>query len=146
MTTTQKILNGILILAVVFMGYFLFAPHKAKLGDATVSNYPTWYYNGIVIGPQNTLLTQATFGTCNFTGQSSMASLSTTTLSCAAAGVQSGDKVFIEQAAMGSSTPIIAAFASTTNGFITGIITNLSGGTYQPATSSVSNVQYLDLR
>lgn len=141
----QKIFNGIVIVAILAMGYMVFAPHKSTLGDATVSNYPTWYYNGIVIGPQNTLLTQQTFGTCNLTGSVSLANLATSTVSCAASGALVGDKVFMEQATMASSTPIVAA-SVTSSGVVSAVIQNLSGGTMTPAGGGITGVQYLILR
>ncbi len=141
---------GIMAVAIVVIGFT--ALHKGgALGDATVSNYPTWYYNGIVIGPQNTLMTQATFGTCNLVGAASMGTLTNATLTCAAAGVKVGDKVFMTSTTAGagattdSGLPIIGAQVSSA-GVITVTVVNSTGGTNTPSGAAINGIQYLALR
>ncbi len=140
---------GILALAVIAVGYVALHSPKSggSLGDSTVSNYPTWYYNGIVIGPQNTLLSQMTFGTCNLTGTGSVTALGITTGSCIATGTKVGDKVFMTQPTLGGtgSYPIVAA-SVTTNGLITAKLQNLTGGAAAPTTGAITAVQYMVVR
>lgn len=130
---------------------FLFFHHPKALGDATVSNFPTWYYNGIVIGPQNTLMAQVTEGTCNLTGAASMGTLTNAALSCSAPGVKVGDKVFVTStnAGAGATTnsgfPIIGATVSA-NDVITVTLVNSTGGTNTPASGAITGIQYLAIR
>lgn len=142
----QKILNGILILAVLVLGVATFS-HVKTLGDATVSNYPTWYYNGIVIGPQNTLLTQEIFGTCNLAGATSVSNASTTSTTCTASGAKVGDKVFMTQPTVGGtgSFPIVAA-SITAADTITAVLQNQTGSSNAPTTGAITAVQYVILR
>lgn len=148
MTTLQKILNVILILAVVAIGYTSFAPHKAKLGDATVSNYPTWYYNGITIGPANDLVTQVLSGTVTCaTGASSITALASTTVDCAVSNVLPGDQVFVS---LPASTPAsigkVGAYASTTaSGYFELVLFNYATTTKAIA-GATSSVQYIIVR
>lgn len=137
-----------MIAAIVALGI---TGHSKALGDATVSNYPTWYYNGIVVGPQNTLLTQATFGTCNLVGAASMGTLTNATLTCAASGAKVGDKVFVTSinAGAGATTnsgfPIIGATVSAAD-VITVTLVNSTGGTNTPSGNAINGIQYLVLR
>ncbi len=146
----QKIINFVLGLALVIVFVAVFGHGKA-LGDATVSNYPTWYYNGIVIGPQNTLMTQATFGTCTLVGAASMGTLTNATLTCAAPGAKVGDKVFMTSinAGAGATTnsgfPIIGATVSATD-VITVTLVNSTGGTNTPSGNAITGINYLVLR
>ena len=146
MTTFQKVINGIVIAVVLFVGYTSFHATKT-LGDATVSNYPTWYYNGIVVGPQNTLLTQVTFGTCNLAGTGSVADRATTSGTCSAAGTKVGDKVFMTQPTLGGTGAYPLIYATVTSaGVITAVLQNQTGGAAAPTTGSITGVQYLVLR
>lgn len=146
----QKIINFVLGLALVVLFVATFGHGKA-LGDATVSNYPTWYYNGIVIGPQNTLLSQITKGTCNMTGAASMGTLTNATLSCAAPGAKVGDVVFMTSTTAGagattnSGFPIIGATVSATD-VITVTVVNSTGGTNTPSGAAINGIQYLVVR
>lgn len=137
---------GVMAVAILVVGFAAFHTSKS-LGDATVSNFPTWYYNGIVIGPQNTLLTQVTFGTCNISGTGSVADRATTSGTCPASGTLVGDKVFMTQKTVGGtgSYPIVAA-SITSTGVITSVLQNQTGGAAAPTTGAITAVQYLVLR
>ena len=150
MTNLQKIALGIVAVIAVVAGYLSLSGSHA-LGDATVSNYPTWYYNGIVIGSDNTLLTNINFGTCSLTGTSSSASLATETLSCSAPKAKVGDTVFMmSPSTTGTATstnggfPIIGAKVNTA-GTISVQVVNSTATTSAP-TTGLTGVQYLDLR
>ncbi len=127
---TQKVINFIVIVAIVVVGFVSF--HSKSLGDATVSNFPTWYYNGIDIGPNNKLISQEQFGSCTLTGAGSMLQAATATLACSAPGAKIGDTVFVQQDAPTRSMPIVAAKVTTADSlFVT--MSNLTGGTTTPS-------------
>lgn len=150
MNTFQKILNSVLVLVMIIMSFAVFG-HTKSLGDATVSNYPTWYYNGIVIGPQNVQTTQIIHGTCNLAGAASMGTLTNATLTCAAPGSKVGDQAFVysTNAGVGATTnsgfPIIGATVSAAD-VITVTVVNSTGGTNTPATGAITGIQYLVIR
>lgn len=149
-TLFQKVLNGLLVLGLLVLGVGNFT-HSKTLGDATVSNYPTWYYNGIVIGPQNVLTTQVIHGTCTFVGAASMGTLTNATVTCAAPGAKVGDQVFLSStnagvgATVNSGFPIIGATVSATD-VITATLVNSTGGTNTPAAGAITGIQYLVIR
>lgn len=146
----QKIINVVLVIAVVIVGYVSFT-HNKTLGDATVSNYPTWYYNGIVVGPQNVLTTQVIHGTCNFVGAASMGTLTNATVTCAAPGAKVGDQPFLTSTTAGagattnSGFPIIGATVSA-NDVITATLVNSTGGTNTPSGAAITGINYLVIR
>lgn len=146
----KKFIIGIIVVAIIIGGFIAFSPKKG-LGDATVSNYPTWYYNGIVIGPKNTLMSQLTFGTCNLVGAASMGTLTNAALTCSAPGAKVGDKVFVTSTTAGagattnSGFPIIGATVSAAD-VITVTLVNSTGGTATPAGAAITGIQYLVLR
>lgn len=147
MTTFQKIINSVLVIAVVIIGFNV-APHTKTLGDATVSNYPTWYYGGIQIGPSNSTIVQNVIeGTCNLVGAASTADRATNSTTCAVTGAAVGDKVFMTQPTVGGagSFPIVAA-SVTSAGVVTAVLQNQSGGTTTPTTGSITGIYYLVIR
>ena len=150
MNTLQKFIVGIMAVAIIVVGVHSFVGSKS-LGDATVSNYPTWYYNGVTVGPQNVLTTQIIHGTCNFVGAASMSTLTNATVTCAAPGAKVGDQVFLTSttAGAGASTnsgfPIIGATVSA-NDVITATLVNSTGGTNTPATTAITGIQYFVIR
>lgn len=144
MTTIQKIINSVLVIAVLLVGFSSFHGGTKTLGDATVSNYPTWYYNGIVIGPNNSLLSQVQSGTCTLTGAASTSSLAVATLACAATGAKVGDRVIVMQDAPTVSFPVVGASVTTADS-IAVILSNLTGSTATPSAGSLA-VHYILLR
>lgn len=138
MTTLQKIMLGIVSIAVIVLGVHAF---KSKtLGDATVSNFPTWYYNGIVIGSDNVLLTGLDMAQCTPTGAVSIANGNQENVTCSYANARAGDKMnFSAETLGGSSTnggfPVLAGKA--TAGTLTFTIVNNSGSTQTPAVPAI---------
>lgn len=137
MTTLQKSILGIVALAIIILGGFALFHKKQTLGDATVSNYPTWYYNGIVIGSGNSLLTNLAFGSCTPAGATSLLANHQETLTCAAPKVKVGDKIVVNSESNGGSStnggfPVISSHVSSL-GVISLDVVNLSGGTATPA-------------
>ncbi len=149
MTTIQKIINVVLVIAVLALGLGSF--HSKTLGDSTVENYPVWFYNGTVIGPQNVLTTQIIHGTCTLAGAVSMGTLTNAALTCAAPGAKVGDQAFLAStdAGVGATTnsgfPIIGAKV-TANDVITATLVNSTGGTNTPGTTSITGIQYFVIR
>lgn len=131
----KKAIIGI-IAAAIIIGAVVGISHKKSLGDATVSNYPTWYYNGIVIGPNNKLISQEQFGSCTLTGAASTASLATAVLTCAVSGVKVGDTVTAQQDVPTVAFPVVGARV-TTAGVLSITLANLTGGTATPSAGSL---------
>jgi hypothetical protein len=100
MTTIQKTVAAIVALAVIglcILGLTHKQPAKV-LGDATVSNFPTWYYGGIVIGPSISLISDIVSGSCTLSGASSIADRATQVLSCQVpSGVSSGESALVTE-------------------------------------------------
>lgn len=131
-------------LAVIVLMSVTFFGHPKKLGDATVSNFPTWYYGGIVIGPNNKLIQQQQFGSCTMTGGASMAQAATAILACSATGAKVGDTVIAQKDASTTSMPIIGAKVTTADSlFIT--MANLTGGTTTPSGTDLG-IHYMLMR
>lgn len=135
----KKFLIGIIVLGII-IGAIVGFSHKKSLGDATVSNYPTWYYNGIVIGSNNKLISQEQFGTCTLAGAASTASLATAVLTCAVTGVKVGDVITAQQNVPAVAFPVVGAQV-TTAGVLSITLANLTGGTATPAGESL-NIHY----
>lgn len=147
MTTIQKIILGIVAVAVIILAFFTFVYKGGALGDATVSNFPTWYYNGIVIGSTNSLLTNIISGSCNLAGSGSVADRATTSTTCAVPTAKVGDKVYMTQKTVGGtgSYPIVAASVTAT-GIVTAVLQNQTGGAAAPTTGAITGVSYLVIR
>lgn len=145
MNTLQKFILGIVAVATVVIGVHAYA-HKG-LGDATVSNYPTWYYGGIVIGPSNDLLSNVISGKCSAIGQVSLANGSSEAITCTLPGATVGDQLTVqaENSQTTSTTggfPIVDATVSAAS-TVTMHIVNNSGSTQTPA---VGTIDYIDFR
>ena len=136
MTTFQQVLNSVLVIGIIVLGYGALK-HTKTLGDATVSNYPTWYYNGIVVGPNNKLISQIQSGTCTLTGAASTLSLAVATTACAATGAKVGDVVVVQQDAPTVSFPVVGASVTSADS-IAVILSNLTGGTATPSGGSLA--------
>jgi len=144
MSTLQKVIAGIVALALIVLVVIGFTHKSATLGDATVSNYPTWYYNGIVIGKDNSLLTNLDFGQCSVLGQVSIATAHSESVTCSVPKALAGDKVVVTStnASVGSSTAgfVISAASVATSGTISMTLSNVSGTTATPAIGPVNYV------
>ncbi len=149
MNTLQKYILGVITLVVIVLGFRSFGS-ASSVGDATVSNYPTWYYNGIVIGPSNSLLKNIIAGTCNLSGAASMSNLASATVTCPVTGAKVGDKVFVTSpspvvSGSNSGFPIVGAKVTSTNtiGFT---ILNSTGSTGTPSGVAITGINYLLVR
>ena len=102
------------------------------------------------IGASGTGLTQVLKGTCSLIGAPTIAATSTAAMDCAATGAVAGDTVFFTLATTTPSTNlgwrVIGANASSTSGFLTFIVQNLTGASAIPPVTVTSSVQFLDLR
>lgn len=149
MPKSVKILLAAVGVAILVIAVVLLTHKKSTLGDATVSNYPTWYYNGIVIGKENTLLTNFSFGSCNLSGNTSIGPSAVFQGGCAARAAKVGDKVFFAQSnattAASASWLVRGGFVSSA-GVITATVFNASGATGTAPAAALSNVNYILLR
>ncbi|CAM5999296.1 unnamed protein product [Sphagnum balticum] len=142
MTTLQKVIAGIVGLAIIVLVVVGVTHKSSNLGDATVSNYPTWYYNGIVIGSDNDLIHNLDYGSCPVAGQASLATGHSETVTCAVSNAKAGDNVVVtSQNANASSSnggfPIVSASVSSA-GTISMTLVNNSGSTATPAVGPIN--------
>lgn len=144
MNNFQKLCLGIVAVLAIIGCYLGFAHKTATLGDATVSNYPTWYYNGIQIGANGNIVTNVITGSCNLAGSGSVADRATTSGTCTITGAKIGDKVFMAQKAVGGTGvyPIVAASVISPN-LVKAILQNQTGGAAAPTTDAINGVSYL---
>lgn len=163
---------GVLALLGVILGAVALVGNQPAPAPAPLGSSGTRFPNGITVGngvAGGTTLAALNMGTCNlYQYVNTIAATSSITTDCvntssagfgttgglvALNGVQSGDKVFATLAtstsvasALGRLT-VMSAIASTTNGYITVVLSNLSGTTYtfQPTTASTS-LYYITVR
>ncbi|MFA6095409.1 MAG: hypothetical protein WC767_01040 [Candidatus Paceibacterota bacterium] len=108
--------------------------------------------SGITVGSSGTAITQVLKGTCTLLANVSIAATSTGFADCAVTGVQSGDNVFVSLSttttAIGNNWVVAGTKASTTAGFISVKLLNLTGTTAVPAATSGfgSSTSYLIVR
>lgn len=147
MNQIQKIILGIVAVLAIIGCYLGFAHKTATLGDATVSNYPTWYYNGIQIGANGNIVTNVITGSCDLVGAGSVADRATTSADCIVKGAKIGDKVFMSQLTVGGtgSYPIVAASISRPDTLLA-VLQNQTGGAAAPTTGAITKVSYLITR
>ena len=161
MNETIKI--AIIALIAAFVGGFvagLVGGNQPSFGGVT--NYDTLEATSLAVGSgcdnegsacTGSAVTQLLKGTCNLLGMnSSQAATSSAVYDCAVTGVVSGDVVFAQlstttQATLVTNWAIMSAKASSTSGFITVRVLNLSGAAVVPSISAVgSSTGYLILR
>lgn len=123
-------------------------------GNASETYYNSqWLVGGNQIGPTGTLNANSQFGTCNLIGASAgISATSTSNFDCAVAGIQKGDTIFGESSVnattgiLGDIT-VIRAVASSTNGFVTFTLANLSGAASTTLGANVaSGTEYVTWR
>lgn len=114
---------------------------------------PLWQSGGESIGPTGTFDQNSQFGTCNLIGGTSgIGATTTANFDCAVTGIKAGDTVFGDPSAslpVGAlyDFPIIKAVASTTNGYITFTVLNLSGAASTTLGTPVTNgIEYFTQR
>ena len=140
MNTIQKVILGVIALATIVIGAATFG--QKSLSDATVSNYPTWYYNGIVVGPANSLISNIIIGSCNISGTATTTTFATTTGTCTVTGANVGDKVQVTQSSQGTSVfPVVSAFISSAN-TLSVTLQNSATTTQTPNGGSINGLYY----
>lgn len=123
----------------------------------TVENFPTWFYNGlkagngstapfqigsngsVTIGTSGTATTKQINTTCFLLANFSIAATTTRNVDCAVTGVTAGDMVDATLAAtttMAGQYVIQSVQASTTAGFVTFSLLNLTGQSAVPAATN----------
>lgn len=106
-------------------------PSKTYFQDGIVVSGATSTVNALTLGSSGTALAQIVKGTCNLVG-GSIAATSSAPADCAVTGVKSGD-IVLATLATSTNGVITGARASSTDGYITVRVFNLTG-----AASSVS--------
>jgi hypothetical protein len=148
MTTLQKIVLGVIGLLVLVMGgVMVFHKSATTLGDATVQNYPEWFYGGIQIGPTSNVVNNIITGSCSLTGATSIADRATELLSCPVPKAKIGDAVYAVSTLGGTegngAFPIIGAVIA--RGAVEVTEQNQTGGSATPNDSALQ-IQYLITR
>lgn len=124
---------------------------KTTLGS-TIETIRVTFGSGIKVGGSGTNITQIIAGTCNLLNMNStQAATTTASYDCIAPGVKSGD---IIESSLGTTSPNISnlnwigyATASSTSGYLTWRITNLTGASAIPSVRGVgSSTQYTAFR
>lgn len=146
----DKFFAGISVLALIVSG-FIFLNQSGATGGTT--NFDTVELGeGLKVGSSGSTVTQLLKGTCNLIGAASIAATSTGVMDCAVTGVVVGDTVFVRSATTTSATggmwgwDIAGANASSTSGFITVKLRNMTGVAGIPPITATSGIQYLILR
>lgn len=148
---------GAVLGILAFLGLGLQHAASKKVGSA--GNASETYYNsqwlvgGNQIGPTGTLNANSQFGTCNLIGGSAGLIASTTAnFDCAVTGIQKGDTIVAD---LGANAPLgpslgfmlVKAVASSTNGYITFTIANLTGVSSSTLGTNLTNgIEYTTWR
>lgn len=135
---------AVIVVAVILIGCGFFL--KSDKGVGGTSNFDTVSVSGLQVGTTTSATTFAGFqaSTCDLIGSGVSQTASTTAVyDCLASGVVPGDKVVAQLAsstvAVGLGWSIVGAKASSTAGYITVILANLTGATKVPAATSVGS-------
>lgn len=138
----SNILTSAIVAIAVSLIVGLFGGHTspAPLGGGNLSPILSTFYGGINVSDKNgtagTNYKLIKNGTCTILADVSVAATSTKNFDCAFTGVQSGDLVFAHLAAtssLASQYEIKGVTASTTNGWITFSLLNLTGTSATPS-------------
>lgn len=142
----KKIVYGGILIAVIIIAVVAF---QQRTKEGVFGGVGTRFPNGIAIGTTATV-TQNKFtlgnagsaiaginvGTCDILANASITASSTKNFDCAASGVVASDKIFVTASALtgvGAQYVIKGAVASSTSGWITFSLINLTGGDAVPA-------------
>lgn len=140
-----------------FLGIHLGGLSSAQLGstgNAAETYYNSqWLVGGNQIGPTGTLNANSQFGTCNIIGGAAGISATTTkNFDCAVTGIQKGDFVLGDLGMNAPLTPgagfvVTEAQASSTAGYITFSILNLTGAASSTLGTNLTNgIEYFTWR
>lgn len=159
MTNAWKIATVLaLVLGLVgSVSLFLHGSSSGALGStgqpSTVSPNPEWFSGGQTVGLTGTFNQNTQFGSCSLIGTSAGITATTTAnFDCAVSGIKAGDLVLedpspLEGVGIASDIFPIAAKASTTSGFITFTLINLSGAASTTLGANIaSSTEYFTLR
>jgi hypothetical protein len=164
MNFKQNLVGAIAVIALVIAVIGVFTPRQSSVvGAVANTNFTGLGTTQLQVGTgcdnsfgtcNGTAIAQVLKGTCNLIGSdSSQAATTTVAYDCAVTNAQSGDTVFAQLAsttpALGGSMGwvIVATKASSTSGYITVMLTNMSGASRVPSVTSVgSSTQYLIIR
>lgn len=138
----------------VHPNYAVFEHKFGSTGEPSdVYPNPLWQSGGESVGPTGTFNQNTQFGTCNLIGTTAgITATSTANFDCAVTGVKSGDTIFGDPPAtegVGVLSDILVqkVVASTTNGFITFTLVNLTGAATTTLGSNVaSSTEYFTQR
>lgn len=135
------IITLVAVIAIVLVAFVVTSTKStpAQVAVGGTSNFDTIGVTGLYVGSSGTTLTGIFTGTCSILANASVAATSTSNFDCVAADAVSGDKVFVAQLAsstLASQYVIKGVRASTTSGFITFSILNLTGTSAVPAATN----------
>ncbi len=97
-----------------------------------------------------TSVTKLMKGTCNLIGTPTITATSTSAMDCAVSGAVAGDTVFMQTPTTTPATfegwNVLGANASSTSGYLTVILQNLTGANAVPPATVTGSLQYLIIR
>lgn len=149
----KNLASFLAIVAVVLAGFALVRTVEAPVQTGGVTNFDELQLSdGVVIGTSGSRITTLVDGTCNLIGAASIAATSTGVMDCAVSAARAGDVVLVTSATTTAATgamwgwDIAGASASSTNGFVTMKVRNMTGVAGIPPITATSGIQFLILR
>lgn len=168
----NKIIQWVLVVAAFILSLFSIStskvPAQIKSIGGTVHNVQETFDSGIAVNGtevisssrglsaasiavgSGTSVTKLLKGTCNLIGTPTISATSTSAMDCAVSGVVAGDTVFMQTPTTTPATfegwNILGANASSTSGYLTVILQNLTGANAVPPATVTGSLQYLILR
>jgi len=140
----KNLIIAIIALAIIVLGGVKLLTNNDVSGTGGTTNFDTLALTGLQLGTSGSSMTQIIKGTCDLVG-GTVAATSTAFGSCAVTGVVDGDLVFASLATSSASAAIAGARASSTSGFITVKVLNLSGAS-RDITAFGSSTAYFIVR
>lgn len=156
---------GISVVALVIAGLLYFGGVMPSFGSATACTDGYTCFTNVEVqgnqvtdgttqmGSSGTAISKVLTGTCTLLANFSIAATSTRDVDCAVTGVVEGDKVFLSLSTttgngIASQYSIVGTHASTTSGFVTAKLLNLTGTAATPAATANfgSSTQYYIVR
>lgn len=141
----KNIVIAVLVVLLVTLGV-----HTYTAGVGGTTNLDTLELSdGLKVGSSGSTITKIIDGTCALIFSGQVIASSTRVYDCAVTGAVSGDNViawFGTSTVNGMGWSIVGSNASSTSGFITLRVSNLSGVTAFPPSSIASSTYYLIIR
>lgn len=141
-SSINKLWVATIVIGIIAIGGYFF-PKLVNLGaSGDINTVPVKFIQGLTVGNPSNGADRYTFvasGTCSLLANFSITATTTRSVDCVASEAKSGDIVFVNLArstAMAQQYVVRASSASTTNGYISVDLLNLTGATAVPTATS----------